>query len=83
MRHDDMRGIPRTILEPALLEERSILPGNRPFEETYPARASEGPISQEVVPYVVRDSRLDTEECSCLAFCARVLIWASRNSRAE
>lgn len=84
MRHDDLRDIPRTILQPELLEEATIPPWNQPFEETDPKRGSEGATSQKIMPPKVRASvALDTRECSCLTLFARVLIWATRNSGAE
>lgn len=80
MRHDDLRGIPRTSFQPALLEEATV-----PLRKnTDPERGPEGATSQKIMPPKVRYSAgLETRECSCLIFFVRVLIWATRNSRAE
>ena len=83
MRHNDLRGIPRTMLQPALLEEATIFQGNQPFEETDPGRASPGATWQKILPHKVPEAEFDKGECSCLTLFARVLIWGSRNSRAE
>lgn len=73
MRHDDLRGIPSTMLQPALIEEATILKENQPCEAIDSPRASER----------TRVSELDRGECSCLTFFARMLIWGSRNSQVE
>lgn len=80
MRHDNLRGIPRTRFQPALLEEAAI----PLWKKTDPEQGSEGAASQKIMPPKVRASRkLDAQEYSCLVFFVRVLIWATRNSRAK
>jgi hypothetical protein len=83
MRPNDLRGVPWTMLQPDLPGEAIILTRNLPFEETDPAPASKGVKLQKIMPPKVRDPEFGREECSCLTFFARVLIWGTRNSRAE
>jgi hypothetical protein len=83
MRHNELRASSWTMLQPALLEEASILTATQVFEETDRAWASEGATAQKIMPSTVRNSELDKGEYSFLTFFARVLIWGSRNSRAE
>jgi hypothetical protein len=82
-RHDDLRGVPWTMPQPELPEHATILTGNQVFAEIGFARALEGSTLQRILPSEVRVSQLDSGGCSCLTFFARVLIWGSRNSRAD
>lgn len=83
MRHDDLRGIPWTMLQPASPEEASILRGKQPIEQSERAGASKRATLHRIMPSEVRDPVRDQGECGCLTFFARVVIWGSRNSRAE